>query len=97
VWKFYSTSDGRSVEWDSKAYYRVEAPEPLYRENPELPKGEIEKVDWEADGLDVSVTRTVRRAEQVLYEDVFQTHYLPWQAIYEYGPGTELPEEAQKE
>jgi vancomycin resistance protein YoaR len=97
VWKFYSTSDGRSVEWDSKAYNRVEAPEPLYRENPELPKGEIEKVDWEADGLDVSVTRTVRRAEQVLYEDVFQTHYLPWQAIYEYGPGTELPEEAQKE
>ena len=39
----------------------VEAPEPLYKENPELEKGDIKQVDWEADGADVTVKRTVTR------------------------------------
>jgi vancomycin resistance protein YoaR len=97
IWKFYSSDDGRQVEWSSRQSNPVEPPEPLYRENPDLEKGEIRQVDWEAEGLDVTVTRTVRRGGQVLYEDVFQTHYLPWRAIYEYGPGTELPEGAQRD
>jgi hypothetical protein len=36
------------------------------------------------------VTRTVYRNGEVLYSDVFSTHYLPWADIYQYGPGTEL-------
>ncbi len=97
-WKFYSTSDGRSVDWTtSGAMNEVEAPEPLYKENPELEEGEIDQVDFEADGMDVVVTRTVTRDGEVLHDDVFRTHYLPWQAIYEYGPGTDLPEDAKTE
>lgn len=96
-WKFYSTSDGRKVEWNSRQSNEVEAPEPLYRENEDLPKGEIKQVDYEADGLDVAVYRTVTRDGQVLYEDTLKTHYLPWRAIYEYGPGTELPKDAKTE
>ncbi len=66
-----------------------EAPKPLYEENPELASGEIEQVDWEVEGADVTVTRTVTRSGEVLYEDTFATHYLPWRAVYQYGPGTQ--------
>jgi hypothetical protein len=38
------------------------------------------------------VQRIVRSADgETLHDDVFYSHYLPWQAVYEYGPGTELP------
>lgn len=97
LWKFYSTSDGRNVEWRRDILSETEAPEPLYRENPDLPKGEIKQVDWEADGMDVIVYRTVSRDGEVLYQDTIKTHYLPWRAIFEYGPGTELPSNAKKE
>jgi len=97
LWKFYSTSDGRSVEWSSSTSDTIEAPEPLYRENDELEEGEIEQVDYEADGMTVVVYRTVSRDGEVLYQDTFRTQYRPWRAIYEYGPGTDLPEGAKTE
>jgi vancomycin resistance protein YoaR len=90
TWKFYSTKDGRSVEWNSSGITNVvEAPEPLYKENPELATGKIRQVDWAADGADVTVYRTVTRNGQVFIQDTIHTNYRPWQAIYEYGPGTE--------
>jgi vancomycin resistance protein YoaR len=94
-WKFYSTSDGRTVDWYSSGPKNVrEAPDPLYRENEDLPTGTIKQVDWEANGMDILVTRTVTRNGEELHHDIIRTRYRPWQAIYEYGPGTELPEEA---
>jgi vancomycin resistance protein YoaR len=97
LWKFYSTSDDRSVEWRSVTSGKVEAPKPLYKKNPDLKKGEIKKIDYEADGLDVVVYRTVTKDGQTLYDDVIKTHYLPWRAIYEYGPGTKLPDDVEIE
>jgi vancomycin resistance protein YoaR len=97
-WKFYSAKDGRVVSWESTgAQNVVDAPEPLYKENPDLPEGKIKQVDYQADGADVTFTRTVLRDGQVLHNDVIRTHYLPWRAIYEYGPGTELPPDAKTE
>lgn len=98
LWKFYSTSDGRQVEWTTTGLRNVvEAPEPLYRENPDLRRGQIKQVDYEADGAEVTITRTVTRGGQVIHQDTFRTRYLPWRAIYEYGPGTELPPGAKTE
>jgi vancomycin resistance protein YoaR len=97
LWKFYSTSDGREVEWTKEETNEVDAPEPLYKENPDLPKDEIRQVDWEADGLDVYIERVVVRDGETLFEDDFETHYLPWRAIFEYGPGTKLPKDAKTE
>ena len=92
TWKFYSTSDGRSVDWQTSGLQNVvEAPEPLYEENPDLAQGDIKQVDWAVDGADVTVTRTVTRDGNVIHNDVFETHYMPWQAKYQYGPGTEIP------
>ncbi len=92
TWKFYSTSDGRKVSWDTTGLKNiVPAPDPVYRENPDLPKGKINHIDYAVDGADVSVTRTITRNGQVVGQDVISTHYVPWPDQYEYGPGTEIP------
>ncbi len=95
-WKFYSTRDGRSVDWQTTGPTNViPAPEPLYRENPDLAKGEIDQVDFAADGAEINITRTVYKDDRVHFSDRFYTKFRPWQAIYEYGPGTEgIPESA---
>ena len=69
----------------------VPAPDPLYRENSDLGQGEIKQVDWAADGADVTVNRVVYKNDQVYLQDTIYTHYQPWQDVFEYGPGTELP------
>jgi vancomycin resistance protein YoaR len=92
TWKFYSTSDGRSVSWDTTGPQDIVKPEdPVYEENPDLNQGKIVQVDWAAEGADISVSRTVTREGSVLSQDTFTTHYLPWRAVYQYGPGTEVP------
>lgn len=92
VWKFYSTSDGREVNWSTTGVTNVvPAPEPKYKENPDLAEGKIKQVDWAADGADVTVSRTVTRNGEVIISDTIFTRYRPWQAVFEYGPGTEIP------
>jgi vancomycin resistance protein YoaR len=96
TWKFYSTSDGRSVQWNTSGLQNViEPPDPLYQENPDLAQGQINQVDWAVEGADVSVDRTVMRDGKVYFTDQYNTHYLPWRAVFEYGPGTKLPKDAQ--
>lgn len=98
TWKFYSTSDGRTVDWGTTGTQNiVEAPKPLFVESDELAKNEIKQIDWSADGADVLVNRTVFRDGQVFFEDVFNTHYEPWQAVCEYGPDTNNPEKRAKD
>lgn len=93
TWKLYSTSDGRSVTWDTTGTSNVvPPPEPLFVENPDLKKNQIKQVDWAAQGADVNVTRTVWINGQIYFTDSFPTHYQPWQAVCEYGPETENPD-----
>ena len=93
TWKFYSTSDGRSVTYDTSGTMNiVPAPEPLFEENPELGKNEMKQVDWAANGADVNVTRTVWKNGAVYFQDTVTTHYEPWQAICQYGPDSKNPE-----
>ena len=99
TWKFYSTSDGRTVEWESSGLKNIQdPPDPLYTENPDLDKGEVKQVDWEVKGADVTVTRYVHRDGEIIDSDIIKTHYIPWQAVYEYGPGTKnMPPEKEKD
>lgn len=97
TWKFYSTKDGRSVDWHTTGPQNVvPAPKPLFEENPDLNKNQIEQVDYAARGADVTVTRTVWKDGAIYFQDTFQTHYEPWQAICQYGPKTEEPEKIAK-
>jgi len=98
TWKFYSTSDGRSITYEASGPLNVvPAPEPLFEENDELNKNQIKQVDWAANGADVVITRTVWRYGQIYFNDQFNTHFEPWQAVCQYGRGTENPEKRAKE
>ncbi len=89
TWKFYSTSDGRSVNWETTGLTNIQdPPDPLYQENEDLSKGEIHQVDWAVEGADVTITRYVHRGDDLINTDIFTTHYMPWRAVCEYGPGT---------
>ncbi len=97
TWKLYSTPDGRSVTWETTGPTNViPAPDPLFQENPDLKKDVIKQVDYAAQGADVTVTRTVWRNGQIYFTDQVQTHYLPWQAVCEYGTDTENPDKKAK-
>jgi hypothetical protein len=53
-------------------------------------------VDWEAEGADITVLRTVYRDGVALFTDSFITHYLPWAAVYQLGPGASPPNNGSK-
>jgi vancomycin resistance protein YoaR len=94
TWKFYSTKDGRMVQWQNNGLHNiVPAPEARIEEKPDLPAGTCKQVDYAADGADLTVTRTVENASgQIMFNDTIQTRYQPSQAVYQYGPGTEDPQ-----
>ena len=90
TWKFYSTSDNRSVQWHTTGPTNIVEPKkPKYTLNPKLEPGEIKQVDWEAQGADVRVNRSVYRDGSLILEDSFFTQYAPWRAVYEYGHGVD--------
>jgi vancomycin resistance protein YoaR len=97
TWKFYSTSDGRTVTYETTGPVNViPAPPPIIQVNEELNEGETRQVDWAADGADVTINRIVMRDGKIYFADKFQTHYEPWRAVCEYGPGTKEPEQLLK-
>lgn len=92
TWKFYSTSDGREVDWWTTGITDVVTPpDPIYREDPDLPSGTIKQVDWPVNGATVEVYRTVTVNGTVTSQDTIRTNYVAWPAGYTYGPGTDIP------
>ncbi len=91
--KFYSTSMGRTVEKSDPVIRNIQPARPdIWEYNEELAEGEIKQVDWAAEGSDVTVHRTVyNRDGQVIIDEDITSHYVPWQNIYQYGPGVEPP------
>ena len=93
TWKFYSGDDGRTVDVQNLGLRNiVPAPDPLFVEKPDLAAGRCVQKDWPGDGADITVTRVVSRGGETLFTDSIRTHYEPWQAIYDYGSGTENPQ-----
>jgi vancomycin resistance protein YoaR len=93
TFKFYSTSLGRTVVKDGPIVDNVvPAKEDVWELNEDLATGDIEQVDWAVEGADVAVEREVfNTLGELIRQDTFVSHYIPWQNIYQYGPGTELP------
>ncbi len=93
TWKFYSTSDGRTVTFTNSGPQNVvPAPNPEINFNPDLAPGEFKQVDYASDGADVTIERTVlTRDGKILFVDRFVTHYQPWAAVCEYGPDVDDP------
>jgi vancomycin resistance protein YoaR len=99
TWKFYSSSDGRVIEWDTTGPVNpVPPPDPIYEVNEDLPKGKIKQVDWAAEGADVIVERQVYREGDLVFSDTIATHYNAWADVFQCGPDTKgcPPEELEK-
>jgi vancomycin resistance protein YoaR len=94
TFKFYSTSLGRTVVKEGPEVRNVVPAKPdIWELDEKLDSGTIEQVDWAVEGADVSVGRQVFNASgELIRQDLFESHYIPWQNIYQYGPGTDLPE-----
>ena len=94
TFRFYSAEDGRNVAVSEAEISDVKEPkETVYEENRELDQGVIEQVDWENEGAKVIVERVVERGGELLIEDFVRTTYQPWGSVFQFGPGTELPED----
>ena len=93
TFKFYSTSMGRTVTKEGPQVANVIPVKPdIWEFNPDLKEGEIEQVDWAVEGSDVTVRRIVTNfAGDVLIDENFFSRYIPWQNIYQYGPGVTPP------
>ncbi len=97
TWKFYSTHDGRSVQWDTTGPQNVvPAPPAALQLNPAIGDKDFKQIDWAADGADITVNRTVMMGDKIHFVDRFTTNYQPWRAVCEYGPGVEDPEKESK-
>ncbi len=95
TFRFYGTPTDREViVGEPVTSNPTKPPAPLYEEDPSLPPGTIKQVDWEIDGLEVSVSRVVKAADEVLHEDEIVSRYRPWRAVYKVGPGAAVPQAA---
>lgn len=85
----YGPDTGRQVDVSKPVVLEtVPHGEPIYTEDPSLPAGVTEQVDWAHDGATVKVERVVRDADgTVLHQDVFWSEYRPWVARYLVGTG----------
>ncbi|MDP3974348.1 MAG: VanW family protein [Candidatus Daviesbacteria bacterium] len=83
---FYGTSDGRVANITKSVVTNLSPPPPeLRQDDPNLPKGEVKQVDWPAWGANVSFSRTVKRAGEVLIQETFRSNFKAWQAVFLVG------------
>jgi vancomycin resistance protein YoaR len=86
AFRFYSTKTGRTVEMEGPSEENVVPHgEPIYQDDPTLPKGTTKQVEWARDGVDVTLYRIVKEGDQVISREKFFSRYQPWQDIYLVG------------
>ncbi len=86
TFRIYGTPDGREVEISEPVITNQTPPPPaLYQDDPTLNKGVIRQVDFPAWGANVSFSRKVTRNNELLFEDIFNSRYQSWRAVYLVG------------
>ncbi|MDW8352858.1 MAG: VanW family protein, partial [Anaerolineae bacterium] len=97
TFKLYGTPDGRQVVISPPTITDVVPHGPdIYEPDPEgeVPPGQAKQVEYAVNGATVSFTRTVTRNGETLINERVISKYVPWQAVYRYGPGFTPPEGA---
>lgn len=75
-YEIWSVPNGRTVTWSRPAIWNVVRGYDSVRPTSTLPRGRAERIEWPVDGMDVSITRTVREANgHVVHVDTFVSHY----------------------
>jgi len=83
TFELYGTKDNRQVTIGSPIILsQAPAPEPLYQDDPTLPKGQVKQIDFAAPGANVYFTRSVKKDGKVHLSDKFTSNYRPWQAVF---------------
>lgn len=86
TYKLYGKKDGREVAVSKPIITSVSgAPEPLYQDDPTLPKGQTKQVDFAASGANVVFSRTVKKDGKVVIDEKFNSRYAPWRAVFLVG------------
>jgi len=74
--EIWSVPNGRKVTWTKPRISNVVRGYDTVQSTSKLPHGKKERIEWPVDGMDVSVTRTVREANgHVVHVDTFVSHY----------------------
>jgi vancomycin resistance protein YoaR len=85
-YEIWGIPDGRKVTISSPqvSNLRKATTEKVYVDT--LPRGVREQTEYPANGMDVSVTRTVRdRSGRILHQNTYGTHYTLWNGRIEIG------------
>lgn len=91
TFNLYGTKPDRVVTVGLPQRSNVIEPEPpTYVINEALAPGQRKQVEWEQTGMTVTVERTIVE-NGTTRTDTLTSVYQPWQAVYEVGPGTEIP------
>ncbi len=79
----YGKKDGREVSMTTPVISsQTPPPEPLYQDDPTLPKGTTKQVDFSAWGANVSFSRTVTKNNKTIISEKYVSNYRPWQTVY---------------
>jgi vancomycin resistance protein YoaR len=82
IFEVWGTKDGRSVNpIKSRVYNIVAAPPMKLVETLELPPGKKKCTETEHAGADAEFTYKVTYADGKVGEEIFKSHYRPWQAV----------------
>ena len=92
TFNLYGTRPERQVTIGEPVVTDVKAPEPpVYEVDEDLATGEKQQVEWEQEGMTVTVTRTIVE-NGTTRADSITSVYQPWRAMYLIGPGTLAPQ-----
>lgn len=79
----YGKKDGRIITLNEpRVWGQSSAPAPLYQDDPTLPAGVLQQVDWAAGGAKTSFDYKVEKDGQILFQKTFYSNFQPWQAVF---------------
>lgn len=91
TFNFYGTKPHRTVTISKPEITDVIKPgPPVYTVDESLAPGQMKQVEWQKDGMTVTVTRTIVE-NGTTRTDTLRSKYQPWRAVYLVGPGTVTP------
>lgn len=89
TYTLYGKKDGRTVDISKPAVTGyAPAPDPLYQDDPTLPKGTTKQVDFAAAGATAIFNRIVKdKNGKVVIDEKYVSRYTPWRAVFLVGTG----------
>ncbi len=96
IFEFYGTKDGRQVEMTAPRIFNLVSPGPTkIVETEDLAPGQTKCTERAHTGADTEFTRKVTKANGEAVEEVWKSHYKPWQEVCLVGknptPPTPVP------